>query len=104
VSIKYFKITIKDDGGIPVVLDEVGRQLLGVKSVLMKEDNIVHIEMGFRSYTKRKDVFTISPIFEEKSCAAMRHSDGAMLDGIVDIIMDGFDFKVIIRHSRKESK
>ena len=39
MALKYFKITVKNDGKTAVVLDEKGRRLLGVKSISRLETN-----------------------------------------------------------------
>ena len=104
MALKYFKITVKNDGKTAVVLDEKGRRLLGVKSISRLETNprVVFIKMKFRDVSSDPLCFTISPLFEEKYCAAMRHCDEAMLANVRDIIMhEDCSFTMVINENQK---
>jgi len=98
MAINYFRITVKDGGVNPIVLDERGRSLLGVISAEL-DGKKASVKMKFRDMTKRDGFFTVSPIFEDRYCAAIRHSDGAIAENISDIILhdDGKYTLVIIR-------
>lgn len=100
---KRFRITVKDDGTKPVVLDDEGRKLLGVVSVSVLGSK-AFIKMAFRDASRGAGVFTVSPLFEDKYCAAIRHCDGAVTSNIGDIIMheDGRYTLVVILPRRKE--
>jgi hypothetical protein len=98
MAIKYFRITVKDGGTNPTVLDEQGRSLLGAVSAEINGKK-ARVKMKFRDLTKREGFFTVSPIFEDHYCAVIRHDDGAIAKNISDIIMndDGRYTMVIIQ-------
>lgn len=101
MAINYFKIKVKDGGDKPIVLDEQGMALLGVVSVKLNGKK-AYVKMQFRDVTKRDGFFTVSPIFEDRDCAVIRHNDGAIADNISDIILhdDGKYTLVIVQKER----
>jgi len=90
VATKYFRIKVKDDD---IVLDEKGRRLLGVESVLRyqakyQSSSSIFIKMKFTVPTSDQNCFTIRPFFEERDCGVVRDSDKSVMSGVSDIIMN----------------
>lgn len=103
MAINYFKITVKDGGDKPTVLDEQGRSLLGVVSAKLNGKN-ASVKMKFRDLTKREGFFTVSPIFEDRYCSAIRHKDGAIAENISDIILNDDGTYTLVIVQRREHK